>query len=369
MKYPYDAELAAALALRETVPIAQLEEARREHERYFSFARDDLSGGDRLRINDRTVPAGPHGPPVRVRVFTPYLLEPPVPAVLYIHSGGFVLGSIESEHRFAANAATEAEAIVVSVGYRLAPEHPYPAALNDCYAAFLWMVSSSAELGLDPERIAVIGSSAGGGLAAGLALLARDHGGPSPCFQLLNMPVLDDRLDTPSMLAFTDTPVWNRGSAVLSWEYYLGEDRQDVPYYAAPARAPDLSGLPPAYISTAEFDPLRDEGLTYALRLLQAGVSVEVHNFAGTFHSFDVVESAELSQRQVAESHAALRRGLRASHIKPESRSSASLLEAPVASVLPTRTNSRPSPRSRTPKRQTNNTGTSSPRTRQRRPS
>ena len=343
MKYPYDAELAAALALRETVPIARLEEARLQHERYFSFARDDFSGSDLLRTEDKVIPAGPHGPSVRARVFTPYLLEPPLPAVLYIHSGGFVLGSIESEHKFAASAAIQAEAVVVSVEYRLAPENPYPAALDDCFAAFLWMVESSGELGLDPERIAVIGSSAGGGLAAGVALLARDRGGPSPCYQLLNMPVLDDRLETPSMLAFTDTPVWNRGSALLSWNYYLGEDRRDVAYYAAPARTPDLSGLPPAYIATAEFDPLRDEGLSYALRLLQAGVSVEVHNFAGAFHSFDVIESAELSQRQTAESHAALRRGLRMAHLSIDGRPGGSSGARPAAPSRPNAPDQRPS--------------------------
>ena len=116
--------------------------------------------------------------------------------------------------------------------------------------------------------------------------------GPHVCFQLLNAPVLDDRLETPSMTAFTDTPVWDRQSALLSWRHYLGDvSRDDVPCYAAPARADDLSGLPPAYIATSEFDPLRDEGILYGLRLLQAGVATEIHNFAGAYHGSEVVET------------------------------------------------------------------------------
>jgi acetyl esterase/lipase len=198
----------------------------------------------------------------------------------------------------------------VSVDYRLAPEHPFPSGLEDCYAALLWLAKESGELGVDAERIAVFGQSAGGGLAAGLALLARDRGGPSLCFQLLGIPELDDRLETPSMVAFTDTPMWNRPSAERSWRYYLGEEPNgDTSVYAAPARAEDLSGLPPAYVSTCEYDPLRDEGMIYALRLLQAGVSVELHQFAGTFHGSTILP-AEVSRRQQAEMTDALRRGL-----------------------------------------------------------
>ena len=139
--------------------------------------------------------------------------------------------------------------------------------------------------------MAVLGASAGGGLAAATALLARDLGGPPLCFQMLHIPELDDRLETPSMRAFVDSPLWNRPLAVKSWQAYLGDlsGSADVPAYAAPARATDLSGLPPAYISTAENDPLRDEGIIYALRLLQAGVSVELHQFPGTFHGSALV--------------------------------------------------------------------------------
>jgi acetyl esterase/lipase len=172
------------------------------------------------------------------------------------------------------------------------------------------MASSADRFGIDPNRVAVAGSSSGACLAAALALLARDRGGPHVCFQLLNSPVLDDRLQTPSMTAFTDTPVWDRQSALVSWRHYLGAQREEVPYYAAPARADDLTGLPPAYIATSEFDPLRDEGILYGLRLLQAGVAAEIHNFPGAYHGSEVVETAEISRRRLADIDWALRHGL-----------------------------------------------------------
>jgi acetyl esterase len=206
--------------------------------------------------------------------------------------------------------------VVVSVAYRLAPEHPYPAGLEDCYAALVWLAGHAAELGVDPARLAVAGGSAGGGLSAALALLARDRGGPALCFQYLAIPELDDRLTTPSMQAFVDTPLWNRPSAVRSWEYYLGPGlaagSDDVPPYAAPSRATDLAGLPPAYISVCEFDPLRDEGIAYAQALLAAGVSVELHLFPGTFHGSTMVNpAAAISRRQNEETAAVLARALR----------------------------------------------------------
>jgi acetyl esterase len=157
---------------------------------------------------------------------------------------------------------------VLSVDYRLAPKHPYPAAVEDCYAALAWLAGAATELGVDPDRIAVYGDSAGGGLAAAVALLARDRGGPRLAMQFLGIPELDDRLETPSMTAYVDTPVWNRPRAEVSWAYYLGDaikpGSRDVPAYAAPARATDLTGLPPAFITVCQFDPLRDEGIAYA---------------------------------------------------------------------------------------------------------
>ena len=261
---------------------------------------------------DPTIPGPAGDPEVSVRVYRPDGAEGPLPGVLWIHGGGFCLGSIESEHVGAAGAAVHAEAVVVSVEYRLAPEHPFPAGIEDCYAALVWMAKNGGELGIDVDHLAVAGGSAGGGMAAGTALVARDRGGPNLSFQLLNIPELDDRLETSSMKQFTDTPLWNRPNAIVSWRYYLGDMLGgDVSPYAAPARAEDLSGLPPAYVSTMEYDPLRDEGLIYAMRLLEHGVSVELHQFPGTFHGSSLVGGAEVSKRSSREMLDALRRGLR----------------------------------------------------------
>jgi acetyl esterase/lipase len=194
---------------------------------------------DDVRTEDRRVPGPKSGPDVLVRVYAPKAAaSAPRPGVFEIHGGGFMMGDIAMMDPWCQRVAAEIDAVVVSVEYRLAPEHPFPAGLEDCYAALSWMATEAKALGIDPERIAVAGQSAGGGLAAATALLARDRGGPSLCFQLLEIPELDDRLDTPSMLAFTDTPLWNRPNAVWSWKHYLGPDhRGEVSPYAAPARA------------------------------------------------------------------------------------------------------------------------------------
>src|SRR5580698_263170 len=245
-------------------------------------------------------------------MYIPKECQGPVPGIVLIHGGGFIIGSVEAEHVGAAMMAINTGAVVVSVEYRLAPEHPFPAALHDCYSALAYTAEHAVELGIDPARLAVVGTSAGGGLGAATALLARDQGGPALCFQMLHIPELDDRLETASMRTFVDSPVWNQPLAVQSWRAYLGEptDADNVSPYAAPARATDLSGLPPAYISTAENDPLRDEGILYALGLLQAGVSVELHQFPGTYHGSALVTTAHISKRAQRESVIALRRAL-----------------------------------------------------------
>ena len=269
----------------------------------------DTSG---LQVLDHTVD-GPNGaPPVIVRTYTPDAPAPAAgrPALLDIHGGGFVVGDIEMEHGFAAGTARELGAVIAVVEYRLAPEHPFPAGLDDCYAALTWLHDHASELGVDPARIGVGGQSAGGGLAAATALLARDRGGPSLCFQFLGIPELDHRLDTTSMRTFVDTPMWSRPNAEVSWRWYLGDDSTAVSQYASPSLASDLAGLPPAYVTTMEFDPLRDEGILYALRLLEAGVSVELHSFPGTFHGSAAVPMAAVSRRATKEQLVALARGL-----------------------------------------------------------
>ncbi|GAA5610375.1 alpha/beta hydrolase [Streptomyces platensis] len=256
----------------------------------------------RLDIEDRTVPADPDVP---VRIYRPREAQG---AVVWLHGGGFVMGDLETEHPWAARMADLSGTVVISVGYRLAPEHPYPAALDDAYAVLAWTAEHAAGLGIDPERIAVGGHSAGAGLAAALALRARDRQGPPIRYQLLNQPGLDDRQETWSQRHFTDTPWMNRDKVTASWRHYLGGAPATPD--AAPARAADLSGLPAAYIATAELCPNRDEDITYALRLLQAGVSVELHQWPGTFHGSQAILSAEVSQRQIAELGAVLRRAL-----------------------------------------------------------
>jgi acetyl esterase len=196
------------------------------------------------------------------------------------------------------------------VEYRLAPEHPYPAGIEDCFATLAWLHEEASALGIDAGRVAVAGQSAGGGLAAGLALLARDRSGPPICFQLLGIPELDHRLETTSMQTFVDTPLWHRPNAELSWAHYLGPDPGEVAPYASPSIAEDLTGLPPAYVSVMEFDPLRDEGIAYAARLLEAGVSVELHAYPGTFHGSAVATTAAVSKRAHEELIGALGRGL-----------------------------------------------------------
>ena len=255
-----------------------------------------------LEIDDRTVPADPDVP---VRIYRPHRAQG---AVVWLHGGGFVMGDLDTEHPWATRIADASGAVVISVGYRRAPEHRFPAALDDAYAVLTWTAEHAAELGVDPGRIAVGGHSAGGGLAAAVALRARDQQGPPIRFQLLNQPELDDRQETWSAQNFTDTPWMTRDKLAATWQHYLGSAVASP--YAAPARAADLSGLPPAYIATAEFDPLRDEGITYALRLLQAGVPVELHQWPGTFHGSQAILSAEVSQRQIAELGAALYRAL-----------------------------------------------------------
>ncbi|WP_240659635.1 alpha/beta hydrolase [Streptomyces sp. WAC 01529] len=185
-------------------------------------------------------------------------------ALIWLHGGGWVMGDVDTEHPLAARLATASGAVVISVGYRLAPENPFPAAPDDAYAVLVWAAEHAAELGIDADRIAVGGHSAGGGLAAAVALRARDEQGPRIRFQLLNQPGLDDRQETWSQRHSTDTPWMDRDKISAMWRHYLGSTPATP--YAAPARAADLSGLPPAYISAGEHCPNRDENIEYAVR-------------------------------------------------------------------------------------------------------
>ena len=310
--YDYDPDLKPLLPMLPTLSdlstLERIHEIRNMRAEMFGESEDR----DDVLKEDRSI-AGPEGAPdVPIRIYRPKAQHDGLrPCVFEIHGGGFVMGSIEMMDAWCQMIAAKVGAVVVSVGYRLAPEDPVPAGLEDCYAGLCYTADNAAELQIDADRIAIAGQSAGGGLAAGTVLLARDRGGPKLCYQLLEIPELDDRLQTPSMRAFTDTPLWNLPNAEWSWRHYLGPAHGgDVSIYAAPSRAKDLSGLPPAYVSTMEFDPLRDEGILYAMGMLQAGVSVELHSYAGTFHGSALVPNADPSERNGAEVIALLRRRL-----------------------------------------------------------
>ena len=274
-------------------------------------------------VRDTLVPGTEGAPQVPVRIYTPVGAEAAdtgLPGLVYMHGGGYVLGSPDFCHSDLLRIADQVGAVVVSVDYRLAPEHPFPAGLEDSYAALVWTAGHAAELGIDPARLGVGGDSAGGGLATAVALLARDRGDPALRMQYLGIPMLDDRLETPSMRAFTDTPVWNRSIAELCWSHYLrGAGRRgglDIPAYAAPARAVDLSGLPPAFVYVCEFDPLRDEGMIYAQRLVQAGVSTDLHLYPGPFHGSVGLTGAAISREMLSDVKDGLRRVLRVGSVR-----------------------------------------------------
>ncbi|MCD2198172.1 alpha/beta hydrolase [Actinomycetospora endophytica] len=255
-----------------------------------------------MEIEDRSVPARPDVP---VRIYRPDRAHG---VLVWLHGGGFVMGDLETEHPWAVRVAQGSGAVVISVGYRRAPEDPFPAALDDAYAVMAWAAEHAGELGAGSDRVAVGGHAAGAGIAAAVALRARDRQGPPIGFQLLNQPQLDDSQQTWSARNFIDTPFMTHDKVAASWRHYL--DTAPASVYAAPSRADDLSGLPPAYVATAEFDPNRDEAIEYALNLLRAGVPVELHQWAGTFHGSQAVLSADVSRRQIAELGAVLRRGL-----------------------------------------------------------
>jgi acetyl esterase/lipase len=309
----YDPDFEAMLPLLPTVTdFSDPQEIAAMREMRVDLFGDPPPDRDDVTKRDRSVPGREGDPEVPIRIYTPTGGAGPRPCVYEIHGGGFMTGNIDMMDGWCQIVAARVGAVVVSVEYRLAPEHPFPAGVEDCFAALCWTAENADSLGIDSGRIAIAGQSAGGGLAAATTLLARDRGGPALCFQLLEIPELDDRLETPSMKAFDDTPLWNRPNAVWSWRHYLGPDHSgEVSPYAAPARAKDLSGLPPAYVSTMEFDPLRDEGIEYAVRLLQAGVSVELHSYPGTFHGSSLLPGAAVSKRGAEEVIEILARALR----------------------------------------------------------
>ena len=241
----------------------------------------------------RTEHLVPGDPPVPVRVHRPAGVEGDLPAVVTIHGGGYMIGTYDMDSMVLDRWCPGLSMVGVSVEYRLAPETPYPGPLEDCWAALRWTHQHAGELGVDRERIGVYGLRAGGGLAAALALLARDRGPVPLAFQLLDCPMLDDRQTTASIRA-EGLYVWNAESNTFGWRSYLGElyRSDDVPPYAAAARAPDLRGLPPACMVVGSIDGFRDEDVDYAQRLNQAGVPCELHVLAGLPHAYQMAPDA-----------------------------------------------------------------------------
>jgi len=234
-------------------------------------------------VGDRRIP-GPDGE-IPVRVYTPRAASG-LPLLVYFHGGGWVIGSLETHDRTCRALARAADCAIVAIDYRLAPEHKFPAAAEDCFAAFRWAVAHAAELGADARRVAVGGDSAGGNLAAVVSQMARDRGGPTPVFQLLVYPVTDSRCESVSFRDNGEGYFLTADSMRWFWEQYLRGSADAANPYASPAHAASLAGLPPALVITAEYDPLRDEGEAYAAALRGAGVSAETRRYDGMIHGF-----------------------------------------------------------------------------------
>jgi acetyl esterase len=240
---------------------------------------------------------------VPCRIYRPSL-ERPLPALLFFHGGGWVLGSLETVDGFCRRLAKLSECVVISVDYRLSPEHKFPLPLDDCYRATAEVARLSSELGVDAGRIAVGGDSAGGNLAAAVCLRARDEAGPAIAFQLLIYPITDASFETPSYLENAEGFGLSRETMIWYWDQYLASPADAASPLASPLRASDLSGLPPALVVTAEYDVLRDEGEAYAARLLEAGVSSVLKRYDGMIHGFlpmaETFATARLATAEVA---------------------------------------------------------------------
>ncbi|MFJ5266066.1 alpha/beta hydrolase [Streptomyces sp. NPDC088387] len=314
---PFDPELSAALELvKELMPTTftlDTVRAYRDGSLGAPLEKTDPTAGGTFEAENRLVPGAEGAPGVELLICRPVApaTAGPLPVLYHVHGGGMVVGDNRTGVDAVLNWAAELDAVVVSVEYRLAPEHPYPAAMDDVLAGVLWTAEHAEEIGGDPERIVLAGASAGGGLTAGLALLLRDRNGVQPLGQVLLCPMLDDRNDTPSAHQMAGLGVWDQASNEVGWTALLGDRRggPDVSPYAAPARAEDLSGLPPAFLDVGSAETFRDEVVTYASRIWQAGGVAELHVWPGGFHGFDALApQAALSQAARAAHVAWLRR-------------------------------------------------------------
>jgi acetyl esterase/lipase len=278
---------------------------------------DTVIAGRDITWEDRVIPGPPGAPDVEVTIFRPAGSETStLPGFVNIHGGGMIVGHRSWETARVVDIVAEHGVVAVNVEYRLAPEDPYPAGVEDCYAAFVWTHAHAAELGIDPARIVVGGGSAGGGLTAAVALLARDRRGPVMAGQLLLCPMIDNTNTTISSRQYDGIGTWQRDMNLLAWSCVLGEDlafSTEAPAYAAPSRATDVSGLPPAYIEVGEAEMFRDEDTMYALRIWETGGQAELHVWGGGAHGFDMyMPEAEITRAALAARASWLRRIWRA---------------------------------------------------------
>lgn len=306
---PLDPDARALIdALTDGVPpVEDLDpvEARRASDERRARAAQGIDPEPVARVEERSV-ATPHGA-VPLRVYWPRTAGQGLPLVVYFHGGGWVICDLDSHDGLCRAMTNATDSIVVSVGYRRAPEHPFPAAAEDAYAATVWVAQHAEELGGDPQRISVAGDSAGGNLAAVTALMARDRGGPELAFQLLVYPITDCDFTTTSYQENAEGYYVTRAAMEWYWRHYL-QDADGTHPHASPLRADDHSGLPPAHVVTAEYDPLRDEGEAYAAALQEAGVPVTVRRYDGMFHGFFSLGAMLDGAKQAnAEAFAALR--------------------------------------------------------------
>lgn len=269
----------------------------------------------KVALSTRLIPGPSGAAPVNVVVYEPRKRSSNVlPCIVHMHGGGYVVGDAAGAEASLRPMVAALGCIAVCVDYRLAPETPFPGAIEDCYAALAWVCKSSAELGVDPSRVGVMGESAGGGLAAALALLARDRGEFPVAFQHLMYPMLDDRTCVRSdPNPYTGEFLWNAANNRFGWSSLLGPlapGSDNVSAYAAAARAKNLAGLPPAFISTGALDLFLEEDLDYAQRLIRSGVPVELHVYAGAFHAFDLDPTAEVAVAARRDRLSSLKRAL-----------------------------------------------------------
>ncbi|WP_322411552.1 alpha/beta hydrolase [Microbacterium invictum] len=297
---PFDPDVAHALATNpDVVTILRSDEIGALRTRTVTPSMAEITRNGRLQHSAHTI-HGPEGDELGVVLLLPADRTGPVPVLLFAHGGGLVVGGPYDGLASLAALADEAGCAIASVDYRLAPEHRYPAAVEDVYAALTWVAAHAPVLDVDPHRIILAGISAGGGLAAATALLARDRGGPEIFAQLLVCPMLDDRNQTTSGVQMAGRGAWDRDANETAWSAYLGSDRTEVPIYAAPARAHDLSRLPPAFIDVGSAETFRDECVAYADRIWQSGGAAELHVWPGGAHGFDALVPEALLSRDAA---------------------------------------------------------------------